>query len=105
MNVTWAIEEEIWNDNSVALLSDALDGLGIPYFKVSQQAHWDHVSGKPFLPEYDKEDCIIFYGSLQVAKDIMKTKPWIPGASIPRRTIDVQNIIQNLDRLSPTQNI
>lgn len=70
MKVTWAIESECFPDDACKLIA-ALDKAGIEY-KILKRFGED----KNFI---NREDCVIYYGSLETAKYLRKIAKWIPG--------------------------
>lgn len=74
MNVKWLIEESAIPDD-VAPLVEALKQQNLQY-KV--------IKSKPFLDNhfdnlYEPNDCVVFMGSLNLAKLLIKKAKWIPG--------------------------
>ena len=73
--VKWIIEGELWDDGSTERLKVSLAKIGVPCIEISPE---NARNGMKSLGE--KEECIIFYGSLETAKEVLMKKPWIPGA-------------------------
>jgi hypothetical protein len=69
----WLIEENVFGDRGEALIAEVK----------RQGLECKTITHLPFLDEgpqlFDNDDCVIFYGSINLAKELKRTKPWIPG--------------------------
>lgn len=77
MNVKWFVEHDVFSENTEAMIS-ALKNQGLEYNETSNSA-WNLCVEDSFLDLYDDEDCVVFRGSLQLAKSIKRKSKWIPG--------------------------
>lgn len=74
MKPKWLIEDDAFPE-SVAPFIEAVQQLGLEYKTITQQPFV-----RPnFQTLFDKDDCVIFYGSLGLAKKISKQTNWVPG--------------------------
>lgn len=75
MKAKWLIEDDAFPEDIRPTL-EALERLGHEYkifeYKISDL-------DDSFLELFSPEDCVVFYGSLQLAKRIRRKAPWIPG--------------------------
>ncbi len=70
--VKWLIQDDVFPE-SIDSLVDAVKKAGYEYkFIKTKELYQD-------LDVFDKDSCVIFIGSLQQAKNIQRTKSWIPG--------------------------
>ncbi|HUW48026.1 MAG TPA: ATP-grasp domain-containing protein [Patescibacteria group bacterium] len=77
MDVIWAIENWKERRDDVRRLVDSCMKLGISYFTFPpHQINYEY----DILLEHDKEECVVFFGSIRAARIFRKEKPWIPGA-------------------------
>lgn len=75
MNVSWLIEKHVFEDNVDSLVKEIKNqGMDI---KMVSYAPFE--SSKKYLSLFQKESCIVFYGSLQMASQIKKEATWVPG--------------------------
>jgi len=74
MKTTWAIEKDIWDDNSVKNLKSSLKNQDIPFFEIGQQESYDwyKIASKG-------DGNTLFYGSIQIAEKVKEEANWIPG--------------------------
>jgi len=80
MKVTWAIEENVWSNDGMDRMLTSLDNANVPYFFITQDDYYNYIShDRRISPTHTTEECIIFWGSLQVAKAIRRNEPWVPG--------------------------
>jgi hypothetical protein len=74
MKVKWLVEDDAFREDTQPFL-DSIAASGYEY-KVIKQLPCD----KPdFYHYFPHEDCVVFYGSLQLAKDLRRRCDWIPG--------------------------
>ena len=73
MQAKWVIEDDAFPEDMTPLL-DALKRQGIEYKTVQYQHSCDIC-----LELYPGEDCVIFQGSLRLARQLRKKAKWIPG--------------------------
>lgn len=72
--VKWLIEPEAFQGDA-DLLVKGLNDLRMPYKIVNFGISYDS-----YLNAFKDDDCVIFYGSLQLARLIQRKAKWIPGA-------------------------
>ena len=75
MNVKWLLEEDFFWENNPDVLSPALDKLGIEY-KKSEPVFCGQGEPEKY---FDKDDCVIAYGSLDFIKAVKRRTPYYPG--------------------------
>ena len=73
MQVKWLIED-YEHDSSLVPLMGEIKRQGMDY-KVVKYEPWE--SGT--FNQYPNEDCVVFYGTLQLAKQLQREKGWVPG--------------------------
>ena len=73
MKVKWLIED-YEHDSSLKPLINEIERQGMEY-KVCKYEPWE--SGT--FNQYPDEDCVVFYGTLQLAKQLQRQKKWVPG--------------------------
>jgi len=77
MKPKWLIERDVFNEDVSSLIEEIYyQGFECTYLKNVKLGSDDWLSD---LSRYHNDDCIIFYGSLNLAREIQKVKPWIPG--------------------------
>lgn len=72
--VKWVLEGDLWEDGTTEALSAALKKAGIDFVVVSAEAARNGLKSLG-----DKEECILFYGSLETATQVVSLKNWLPG--------------------------
>jgi len=82
-NVKWVIEGMLWEDGIIEKFEKSLNKQNINYIITSPEE-----SRNGFEKLGNKEECIIFYGSLETAKLIRETKKWIPGIYYSKQFYD-----------------
>ena len=75
MKVKWLVEDDAFPEDTQPFL-DAIANSGYEY-KIIRQRPCDPVPD--FYNFFPPEDCVIFYGSLGLAKHLRKKCNWIPG--------------------------
>jgi hypothetical protein len=75
MEVKWLVEDDAFPEDTQSFL-DAVKNSGHEY-KIIKQRPYDPLFD--FYSLFPKEDCVVFYGSLGLAKQIRKKCNWIPG--------------------------
>jgi hypothetical protein len=71
--VKWLIQDDVFPEKIEPLLN-AIKKAGFEYKTVkTKDLYLD-------LNVFDNESCVVFIGSLQQAKNVKRTKNWIPGA-------------------------
>lgn len=75
MNVKWLVEDDAFPEDTQPFL-DAIANSGYEY-KIIKQKPCDTLPD--FYTIFPQEDCVIFYGSLGLAKQIRKKANWVPG--------------------------
>lgn len=70
MNVTWFLEHD-WNDPTYPAFVKAIEGQGYNIIKASQFENCYEL--------FNKEDCYIYYGTLNFAAEVRRKAKWIPG--------------------------
>lgn len=73
MKVKWLIED-YEHDSSLQPLMDEIKKQGME-LKVVKYEPWE--SGE--FNQYPNEDCVVFYGTLNLGRQLQKEKGWIPG--------------------------
>lgn len=73
MKVKWLIED-YEHDSSLQPLMDEVRKQGME-LKVIKYEPWE--SGE--FNQYSNEDCVVFYGTLNLGRQLQKEKGWIPG--------------------------
>lgn len=75
MKCKWLLEKEVFEEN-INPIREAIVSQGMEYKLV----HYTPSEGlERTLPLFDKDDCVIAYGSLGFARQIKRLAPWIPG--------------------------
>jgi len=75
MKTTWAIEKDLYEDNTVYNLVDSLKKFDYPYFLIDQEksySEWEKIAQRG-------KGNTLFYGSIQIAEKVRREKDWIPG--------------------------
>ena len=75
MKPKWVLEKNIFQEN-IEAFKEAIVAQGMEY-KVVTYAPFE---GPQCLGVYDPKDCVVFYGSLNLAKQVQKHTQWVPGA-------------------------
>ncbi len=73
MKVKWLIED-YEHDSSLIPLMDEIKAQGMD-LEIAKYEPWE--SGE--FNQYPNEDCVVFYGTLNLGKQLCKQKGWIPG--------------------------
>lgn len=73
MRCKWLVEDYA-NDNSIQPLMDEIKAQGMD-LEIVKYKPWE--SGE--FNQYPNEDCVVFYGTLNLARQLQKQKGWIPG--------------------------
>ena len=74
MKVKWLVEDF----EGGGILNPLIEEIRIQGMECEVVTYIPFQSGK--YDNYFDEDCVIFYGSLNLASQIQRTKPWVPGA-------------------------
>jgi len=74
MKVKWLIED-YEHDSSLAPLIDEVEKQGMEY-KIAKYEPWESCK----LDHYPDNDCVVFYGTLNLGRQLQRQKGWIPGA-------------------------
>jgi len=75
MNIKWLLENDVFDENLDPLIAEIKNqGMEV---HVHQQIPFG--ADEEFLNIYSPNDCVIFHGSLQFAKQIRQKSQWIPG--------------------------
>lgn len=85
--VTWMIEKDVFDDNEQQLFDEIKkQGMDVQFIK------YDHL--KPGMvdtliahPHEFSQECVVFYGSLNLGRKIRKT-PWIPGVYLDEKAFE-----------------
>jgi len=76
MQPKWLIERDVFNEDLSSLIEEICrQGFEYTLLKCVNLEHKDGISDC----KYADNDCVIFYGSLNLAARLQKKKPWIPG--------------------------
>ncbi len=75
MNVKWLLESEVFVEN-LDPLRESIKNQGMEY-SVCRYVPFE--GSDQFLNLFDKNDCVVFYGSIQFAQQVKRCAPWIPG--------------------------
>ena len=73
MKAKWLLQNNIFDDNFDKFITE-LESQGIEYKTVK---YIPFESGE--YNQFPDNDCVVFYGSLNLANQLRKQKPWIPG--------------------------
>ncbi len=73
MKVKWLIED-YEHDSSLQPIMDEVEKQGMD-LEVVKYEPWE--SGT--FDQYPSEDCVVFYGTLQLARQLQRQKSWVPG--------------------------
>lgn len=76
-NVKWLVETTAIVDDTEPMVS-AFSALGIEYKEIHRNDLYD--SNFCFDNLFDPKDCVVFFGSLNLAKRLRREAKWIPGA-------------------------
>jgi hypothetical protein len=60
------------------LFGDACRSLGYDILMMRYRP-FDATQGYEYLERYSPNDCVVFFGSLNMARDLQRKTPWIPG--------------------------
>lgn len=74
-NVKWLLEKDTFEEN-LESLKEAINAQGMEY-KVIEYIPFE---GNKCFDAFCIEDCVVFYGSLNLAKRIKRKTNWVPGA-------------------------
>jgi len=85
MKPKWLIEKDIFNEN-LTRLTDEITKQGFEY-KIVQHIPF----GGGTYDNFPDEDCIIFYGSLNLGKQLQREKKWVPGVYNNMRELECLN--------------
>lgn len=72
--VNWLIDFDGSKDN-LDRLKQSLEDANITYKCVTTNDYYNER-----YDHFDDRDCVVYYGSLQIAQQIQKRKSWFPGA-------------------------
>ena len=75
MKVKWFIEDYN-HDSSLKPLMDEIENQGMDCLHFKWET-WNNP--KPLFSEFSDDECVIFYGTLNLGREIQKSVPWIPG--------------------------
>lgn len=83
MKVNWLLEEDTFEENLEPFMK-AIKDLGMEY-KITSYVPFLN-SDKTYSSLFDEKDCVVCYGSLQLAREVGRTCPWVPGvyADLPK---------------------
>lgn len=73
--VKWLIETDVFDENAQKLC-DIIASQGME-FKKHRYVPFEEPD--QFLHLFNKDDCVVFYGSIQFANQVKRHAPWIPG--------------------------
>jgi len=85
MNPKWLIEADVFQDNTDKLI-ETLKRKGIEYH-VLKYIPFDDDLPKRCLDIYGPKECVIFYGSLNFGRKLMKL-PWTPGVYLKNKEFE-----------------
>jgi hypothetical protein len=74
MKVKWLIED-YEHDSSLQPIMDEIEKQGMEY-KIAKYEPWESCK----LDHYPDKDCVVFYGTLNLGRQLQGQKGWIPGA-------------------------
>jgi len=73
MNIRWILQKDVFDDDDFSKLITSLEKAEIKHEVVGANAY--------LIMNSTKEECVVSYGSLNQASNLIRTKPnWIPGA-------------------------
>ena len=73
--VKWLIEQDVFYEGFLPALTKALDKVGSEYRIVKYQPF---ESGT--FDEFGPDECVMVYGSINLVRQIQRTKSWVPGS-------------------------
>jgi hypothetical protein len=94
MDVKWIIEDDAFPEDTQPTI-DALKSNNIDY-QVVKYLPFHNINFVDL--DYQKEDCVIFYGSLITAQKLRKQSRWIPGVYYNKDSYDCINYYARLGK-------
>lgn len=82
MQVKWLLEPEVFDEDEVSVIA-ALKKLNVPH--VVCKFGRDYAS---YIKDFAEEDCVVFHGSFQFAREIEQNAKWIPGVYCNKQKLD-----------------
>jgi hypothetical protein len=95
MNVNWLLERDTFEENLEPMV-EAIKQQGM-VCKIHDYVPFE--GDEAYLKLFGKEDCVVFYGSLQFADQIRKQTKWIPGLYYTKPRYDCVNYYPALGEL------
>ena len=74
MQIQWFLESDIYGDDIAELVKE-IEAQGHGLKILSDRNHWD----TSWLNLYDKKDCVIYYGGLELGYTVRREASWVPG--------------------------
>jgi hypothetical protein len=89
MKVNWLIEKDVFEDNHDKLVKEikrqGMTAKVIDYIPFKYDS--DHELRVACYKQYDPEDCVVFYGSLNFGRKLRKL-PWVPGVYLNEKAFE-----------------
>jgi len=85
MSTKWLVESDVFQDNTDKLIS-TLKKKGIDYH-VLKYIPFDEDLAKRCLDIYGPDECVVFYGSLNLGHKLRKL-PWVPGVYLNEKAFE-----------------
>jgi hypothetical protein len=76
MKANWLLENNIFEEDFV---DEMIDEICNQNMSVTISNYYSLWNAEDFLDKYDKDDCVVCYGSLSFIKNVRNKAPWIPG--------------------------
>lgn len=73
--VKWLLEDSVFDEN-IETLKTAICSQGMK-FKIHRYVPFEGT--QQFIDLFDKNDCVVLYGSIQFAQQVKRVAPWVPG--------------------------
>lgn len=81
-SVKWLLEPEVFDEDEDSVIA-ALKKLAVPH--VVCKFGRDYAS---YIKDFAEEDCVVFHGSFQFARQVEQTAKWIPGVYCNKQKLD-----------------
>ena len=75
MKANWLLETDVFSESLTRLVEEIKrQGMEV---KIASYIPYEDQHG--YLGLFDKDDCVIYYGSLNFAAQVKREAPWVPG--------------------------
>ena len=81
--IEWLIEADVFNENEQQLTEEI--NKQKHFFSLTNYSHLDEVD---FNTWYKKDDCVVFYGSIGLARKLQRSVPWVPGVYLNEKAFE-----------------